>query len=122
MSALFCSNVVSIREQSRAAGFPVKAVSYHELVKNPGPAMKEVASFLGITELASEDEVELPTSDSQNKSEALSKKNLMKFKNEVTAEEAKNLDMVLAACGLPVTANFPMGAADFAKTLEWETG
>ncbi len=121
MSALFCSNMISIREQAKAAGFPVKAVSYHELVANPGPAMKKVIAFCGINADAADAENHLPTSDSQNKSEVLSRSNLMKFKNEVSPEEASNLDMVLEACGLPVSSKFPMQAAELAKTLGWDT-
>ena len=37
-------------------------------------------------------------------------------------EEAANLDKVLAASGLPVSAKFPMEAAELAKVLGWETG
>ena len=48
--------------------------------------------------------------------------NLMKYKNEVRPEEAANLDKVLAATGLPVSAKFPMEAAELAKVLGWETG
>ena len=122
MSALFCSNMISIREQSKACGFPVKAVSYHELVANPGPAMEKVISFCGIEADAAEaGNPQLPTSDSQNKSEVLSRSNLMKFKNEVSEQEAANLDMVLQACGLPVSSKFPMEAAALAKTLGWDT-
>ena len=126
LSALYCANMISIRDQSKAAGFPVKAVSYHELVSDPGPAMKKVAAFCGIADAAVTDggveEMRLPDADTQKKSEVLSRNNLMKYKNEVRPEEAANLDKVLAASGLPVSAKFPMEAAELAKVLGWETG
>jgi len=124
LSALYCANMISIRDQARSAGFPVKAVSYHELVSDPGPAMAKVAAFCGIAESPSDgiEEMKLPDADTQKKSQVLSRNNLMKYKNEVRPQEAANLDKVLAASGLPVSAKFPMEAEGLAKVLGWETG
>ena len=86
--------------------------------------MAKVAAFCGIAESPSDgiEEMKLPDADTQKKSQVLSRNNLMKYKNEVRPQEAANLDKVLAASGLPVSAKFPMEAEGLAKVLGWETG
>jgi hypothetical protein len=125
--SLFCANLLSAQQQHLQNGIDFKVVSYHELTKQPDPVMHEVAHFCAISdksdangnnteEVSEATGVELPESDSQDKS-ALSRQHLQNFRRNLSDSELRAVDAVLTACGLPDCGTFPVDSASLDALL-----
>lgn len=113
-AALFCSNMMSVQEQSEY-GINFKVVSYHELIEkeNVDRIVIDLARFCHIDH---DNRVELPEGDSQTNS-GLSRQHLQSYKKSLGEDEIELIDNVLNECGFPSCKDFPIDSHSMATQV-----